>query len=186
MSHTIFTPIFHFLTNQFQKKQGKLWLFMLQVYITRSSECYLCSDFAFFSWILEKWDNFLEFILQVEYNLRCHVRSFLVFHFLMNWFQKNRVNSENSCYKWIIPVVPICHLYSDFSIFFKELWKNGANFSKLSSNWNISYWPATSNLVYPDFPFFSMIIVKRGSFWKVILQVEFILLTCLPFFFNKF
>ena len=65
---------------------------------------------------------------------------------LIREFEKNGVNSEHSCCKWIIPEVP------DFPFFSVNLIKNGIKSEKLSSKWNRSQ-VAISNL-QPDFPFF--------------------------------
>lgn len=85
---TIFTPNFPFFDELIPEKQGKLWEFMLQVVMPEVPKCHLSFDFPFFfpKWILEDRGKFLEFIPQVEYNLRCHVKSFLIFLFLMNQF----------------------------------------------------------------------------------------------------
>ena len=71
---------------------------------------------------------------------------------LISEFEKNGVNSEHSCCKWIIPEVPIAIFTPIFHFFSVNLIKNGIKSEKLSSKWNRSK-VAISNL-QPDFPFF--------------------------------
>ena len=58
--------------------------------------------------------------------LRIHrqvANRFTPIYHLISEFEKNGVNSEHSCYKWIIPEVPICYLYPEFPFFFSEFGK---------------------------------------------------------------
>ena len=61
---------------------------MLQVDNTRSFQMPSLLRFSIFQQILENRGKFLEFIAQVEYNLRCRVKYFLIFLFL------NELNPE--------------------------------------------------------------------------------------------
>ena len=116
--------------------------------------------FFFFQWILELRGKFWEFGPQVANTVSSHMLSSHQFSiWLVNFRKKKEVNSEHSCYKWIIPEVPICHLYPDFPFFSTNSRKTG---------WNLRIYPPNGidpklpyPIFYPIFHFFQRILGKR-------------------------
>ena len=132
---------------------------MLQVNNTRSSHMLFLFRYAFEVYIV-----YISTCIYIDMKFPYAIFT-PIFH-LISEFEKNGVNSEHSCYKWIIPEVPICYFYSDFPFFSVNLTKNRVKSEKLSSKWNRSQ-VAISNL-QPDFPFFfQWILEKRDKFCEI-------------------
>ena len=103
-------------------------------------------DFPFFSMNSRETGLILRIHRQVANTLNSHTPSLPWFPIWSVNSRKTGVNSENSCYEWIIPEVLICYLYPEFPFFFSvNLAKNGVKSENSSFKWKRSQ-VTTSNL----------------------------------------